>query len=290
MKVTGFTFVRNAIKFDYPAVEAITSILPLCDEFVVAVGNSDDDTLQLIKSINSPKIKIIETVWDDSLREGGRVLAVETNKAFAAIAPDTDWAFYIQADEVIHEKYHPAIMDAMKRWQEDKRVEGLLFNYVHFYGSYDLIGDSRRWYKREIRVLKYNKDILSFRDAQGFRLGNKIMKVKPVDAAVFHYGWVKPPELQQAKQQHFHKMWHNDEWVERNIPKTNQFDYSKIDSLAFFKGTHPAVMKERISKKNWTFDFDPTKKKFSLKVRLLYWIEKKTGWRIGEYRNFRIIN
>ena len=167
MKVTGFTIVRNAIKFDYPIVEAITSILPLCDEFVVAVGNSEDTTLELIKSISSPKIRIIETTWDDSLREGGRVLAVETDKAFAAIKPDTDWAFYIQADEVIHEKYHPVILETMKKWNNDKNVEGLLFNYTHFYGSYDYVGDSRKWYKHEIRIVKYNSTICSFRDAQG---------------------------------------------------------------------------------------------------------------------------
>jgi hypothetical protein len=289
MKVTGFSFVRNALKFDYPIVEAITSILPLCDEFIVAVGKSEDDTLQLIKSINSPKIKIIETVWDDSLREGGRVLAVETDKAFAAISPDTDWAFYIQGDEVVHEKYHPVILEEMKKWKDDDRVEGLLFNYLHFYGSYDYIGDSRRWYRKEIRILKYNKDIRSFRDAQGFRLENRIMKVKPIDAFVYHYGWVKPPELQQAKQQHFHKLWHSDDWMKKNIPDAEQFDYSQIDSLTLFNGTHPAVMQDRINTKNWSFDFDPSKKVFSLKARFLYWVEKKLGWKIGEYKNYRVI-
>ena len=289
MKVTGFSFIRNAVKFDYPIVEAITSILPLCDEFIVAVGNSEDGTLDLIKSINSPKIKIIETVWDDSLREGGRVLSMETDKAFAAISTDTDWAFYIQGDEVVHEKYHPAIMGAMNKWKDNNKVEGLLFNYLHFYGSYDFIGDSRKWYRREIRVLKYNKDIRSFRDAQGFRLGNSIMKVKPVDAYIYHYGWVKPPNLQQAKQQHFHKMWHDDEWLEKNISKADNFDYSQIDSLANFTGSHPLVMHYRISNKNWKFDFDPTKKRFSMKSRILYWIEKNLGWKIGEYKNYRIV-
>jgi len=289
MKITGFTFVRNALKFDYPIVEAITSILPLCDEFVVAVGKSEDDTLQLIRSINSPKIKIIETVWDDSLREGGRVLAVETDKAFAAISPDTDWAFYIQGDEVVHEKYHQTILEEMKKWKDDKKVEGLLFNYLHFYGSYDYVGDSRKWYRKEIRILKYNKNVCSFRDAQGFRLENRIMKVKPIDAFVYHYGWVKPPELQQAKQRHFNKLWHSDDWMKKNIPDTEQFDYSQIDSLTLFNGTHPAVMQNRIKKKNWSFDFDPSKKVFSLKARILYWFEKKTGWKIGEYKNYRVI-
>lgn len=110
--ISGFTIVRNAIKYDYPIVESIKSILPVVDEYIVAVGKSDDDTLGLIRSIQSPKIKIIETIWDDTLREGGRVLAIETNKALAAINPKANWCFYLQGDEVIHEQYHDAILHA----------------------------------------------------------------------------------------------------------------------------------------------------------------------------------
>ena len=152
MKVCGFTIIRNAIKFDYPVIESIHSILPICDEFVVAVGNSDDETLVLIQSINSPKIKIIQTTWDDNLRIGGHVLADETNKAMDAISNDVDWCFYIQSDEVVHEKYLPNIKKAMQAQLEDPKVEGLLFNYTHFYGSYDFVGISRSWYKNEIRI------------------------------------------------------------------------------------------------------------------------------------------
>ena len=140
MKVSGFTFIRNAIKYDYPIVEAILSILPICDEFIIAVGNSDDDTLALIQKIDSQKIKIIQTVWDDSLRANGEVLAIETNKAFKAISPDSDWAFYIQGDEIVHEKYLNSIQLTMQRYVFDYEVDGLLFDYKHFYGSYDFIG------------------------------------------------------------------------------------------------------------------------------------------------------
>lgn len=261
----------------------------MCDEVVVAVGRSEDETLQLIRSIDSPKIKIIETVWDDSLREGGRVLAEETNKAFDAVAADSDWAFYIQGDEVIHEDHHALIKEAMERWKSDKRVDGLLFNYKHFYGSYDFVGDSRRWYRKEIRVIKNNKSIRSYKDAQGFRMNGEKLKVKPVDAWVYHYGWVKPPELQQAKQQSFHKMWHDDDWMKKNVPQVDKFDYSQIDSLAKFTGTHPHVMHQRIANRNWHFNFDPTQKKLSLKVKLLMWVERTFGWKVGEYRNYRII-
>ncbi len=290
MKVSGFTIVRNAIKYDYPIVEAIRSILPICDEVVVAVGKSEDDTLNLIRSIDSEKIKIIETVWNDSLREGGHVLADETNKALQACSPDSDWCFYIQGDEVIHENDHADILDAMFRWNDHPEVEGLLFNYVHFYGSYDYIGDSRRWYSKEIRIIRNRIGITSYKDAQGFRKEGHKLNVKPIPAAVFHYGWVKPPQLQQAKQESFHKMWHDDSWMEKNIPKTDAFDYSQIDSLQHFSGTHPDVMKKRIRQKNWEFSFDPSSKKFgSLKARLLYFIQKQFGWKIGEYKNYKII-
>ncbi len=287
MKVSGFTIVRNAINYDYPIVEAIESILPLCDEVVVAVGNSTDDTLELIKSINSPKIKIIETIWDDNLREGGKVLAIETNKAFDAISEDSDWAIYIQADECIHEKYIGTIKQAMEENKGNTEIDGLLFKYLHFYGSYNFVGNSRRWYRREIRIIKNNKSIRSYRDAQGFRLNDNKLKVKLIDAYIYHYGWVKSPEKQQDKQQSFNKMWHDDQWVEKKVGNSNQFDYSNIDSLSNFEGTHPKYIQERIDKMNWEFDFDPTIRKMNFKNTFLYFLEKVTNYRLGEYKNYR---
>jgi glycosyltransferase involved in cell wall biosynthesis len=291
VKVSGFTFVRNAIQLDYPVIEAITSILPLCDEFIVAVGKSDDGTLELIQSIPSDKIRIIETVWDDTLREGGKVLAVETNKAFHAVSKDCDWAFYIQADEIIHEKFLPVIHQTMLKFRDAPEVEGLLLKYLHFYGSYDYIGDSRKWYRHEIRIIRNNKEqITSYKDAQGFRkYDNSKLRVKRVDAFVYHYGWVKHPVHQQKKQQTFHKYWHDNDWMEKNIPKTVEFDYSDIDSLRRFTGDHPSVMQQRIAQSNWVFEHDITRKNYGLKKRVLMGIEKYTGWRVGEYKNYKVI-
>ena len=242
MKVCGFTFIRNAIKYDYPVVEAITSILPICDKFVVAVGKSEDDTLNLIKNISPQKIEIIETVWDDSLREGGRVLAVETDKAFQHITIDYDWCFYIQGDEVVHEKYLPTIKEAMEEHLYDERIDGLLFKYLHFYGSYDYIGESFKWYRNEIRVVRNYKNIYSYRDAQGFRKEeNKKLNVVSIDAYIYHYGWVKDPRTMQKKQEDFNKLWHDDQWVDKNVIKADEFDYSNIDVLKKFTGTHPII-------------------------------------------------
>ncbi|MBN3034036.1 MAG: hypothetical protein JW861_00470 [Bacteroidales bacterium] len=290
MKVSGFSFIRNAILYDYPVVEAITSILPVCDEFVIAVGASRDGTLDLIRGIDSGKIRIVETLWDESLREGGRVLADETDKAFRAISPDSDWAFYIQGDECVHENELPAIHRAMTEFRDRPEVEGLLFDYLHFYGSYDFVGDSRKWYRREVRIVRNDPKISSFRDAQGFRWSNRLLHVKHSGGTIYHYGWVKQPEIQQTKQRDFNRFWHDDRWIQKNIPDASHFDYSRIDSLRPFAGTHPLVMQERISRKNWKFNFDPSRKNMSRKSRILGFIEKQTGWRIGEYRNFRLIS
>jgi glycosyltransferase involved in cell wall biosynthesis len=289
MKVSGFTFVRNAVKFDYPVVESIRSILPVCDEFIVAVGNSDDETRNLILSMGEPKIKIFDSVWDDSLREGGQVLAMETNKAFDAISSESTWAFYLQADEVVHEKYLPAIRAAMEKWESNPKVEGLVFNYTHFYGSYQYTGDSRRWYRREVRVIRNDQRIRSYLDAQGFRKEGRKLFVAPVDAFVFHYGWVKPPQAQQAKLQTFHKYWHSDRWIEKSIKKISSFDYHGMDFLAPFTDSHPKVMRERVKLQNWEFSAEKSTHKPSIKSALLHFVEKKTGWRVGEYRNYKMV-
>jgi hypothetical protein len=290
MKVAGFTIIRNALKYDYPAVEAITSILPICDVFYVGVGKSEDKTRELIEAIDSDKIKIIDTVWDDSLRSGGKLLSIETNKVFDAIPTDVDWCFYIQSDECVHEGDLQKIKESMLIHLENKNVQGLLFEYKHFYGDYKYIGAGRRWYKNEIRIIRNDKKIRSYKDAQGFRtVYDEKLKVKITGASIYHYGWVKPPAKQQAKQENFHKMWHDDEWMKKNIAKTEEFDYSNIDLLEPYTGTHPKIMEERIEKADWRFDYDKSKVPVNFKYRFLFWIEKFTGWRVGENRNYRVV-
>jgi hypothetical protein len=292
MKIAGFTFIRNAIKNDYAIVEAINSILPICDEFVVAVGDCDDDTRLLIENINSPKIKIIDTIWDKDVRDGGKVFADETNKAFDAISKDVDWAFYIQGDECVHEKYLPIIKKEMENALNDTSIEGLLFKYLHFYGSFDYYGQSRRWYRREIRIVKRNLNVKSYRDAQGFRIDNRKINVKLIDAFIYHYGWVKPPNGLKNKVLNFNTFYHDDTWIADNLPVTEDFDFGNADQLISFKDTHPATMQNRIKASNWVFNIDPAnlKKKMSLRRKVLNWVEKVSGYRPFEYKNYKKIN
>lgn len=289
MKVAGFTFIKNAIIYDYPVVEAIQSILPLCDEVYVAVGKSDDDTEKLIQAIDTSKIKIIKTLWDENLKQGGKVLAAETNKAFQAIPAYYDWCFYIQGDEVIHEKYLPVVKQAMLAHNNKAQVDGLLFNYLHFYGSYDYIGNSSNWYKHEIRVIKNNKQIYSYKDAQGFRKNiDEKLNVKAIDAYIYHYGWVKDPRAMQRKQEEFHKLWHDQDWIDKHVVKAEAFDYSKIDSLDKFDDSHPKIMQKRITEKNWQFEFDLAYNKTKLKDQLKQFAARYLGWEIG-YKNYKRI-
>lgn len=292
MKVSGFTIVRNGVEFEYPFVESIKSMLPLCDEVIVAVGNSTDSTLAEVQAIESPKIKIIQTIWDDSLREGGRVLAVETNKAKAAIPEDADWCIYLQADEVLHEQDYPEIRQAMESNLHDRRVDGLLFDHLNFYGSFDFIADSRKWNYKQIRVIRNNPAIYSHRDAMSFKKeNNKNLLVKKINATVYHYGWVRRPDAMQKKLEKFQKLWHDDEWIAKNVEKADEFDYSQIDSLSHFTGAHPQVMHRRIEKMNWSFSFDPTKRiQLSPRKRALNWLEKRFGIEIGKFKTYKIIH
>ena len=252
MKVSGFTIVRNGIKYFYPFIEAITSILPLCDEFIVNVGDSNDNTLNAVKSIQSEKIKIIESKWDMSLREGGKVLSIETNKVLTECTGD--WCFYIQADEVIHEKYFPVIKAAMQKYLIKPEVEGLRFNYKHFYGSYDYYQDNyRKWYPYETRVIRRKEDIISWGDAMNFKhRDGSALKVVPIGAEIYHYGWVKPPDTMTSKRINLHKLYHTDEKVKELATNSTKLD--DLGNLKRFNETHPAVMYERINQADWDFN------------------------------------
>jgi hypothetical protein len=292
MKICGFTFIRNAEKFDFPIVEAITSVLPICDHFVAALGKSEDKTRQIIQKISPKKITIVDTTWDENLKNDGAVYADETNKAFDAIPADFDWCFYIQGDEVLHEKYLDEIRNAMLKNLDRKEIEGLLFGFRHFYGTYDYVGDCRHWYRKEIRVIRNDKQIRSYRDAQGFRKNGKKLKVIPVNAEIYHYGWVRHPRFMQEKFESVKQFYDGISDKESSQKAALQeFNYGReYDALARFEGTHPAIMQARIQRLNWKVEIDTKKINMKLKYRILYKIEKWFGVRLFEYRNYRIID
>ena len=289
MKIAGFTIIKNAVMNDFPIVEAIRSLLPVVDEMIVLIGDSSDETTALIEAIGDPKIKIHHSVWNKNLRKGGAVLADETNKAFDLISSAHTWAFYIQGDEVVHEKYYPAIRTACEQFASDTAVQGLLFKYKHFYGTYDYVGDSRKWYAHEIRIIRNNKAISAYRDAQGFRIGHQKLPVAAIDASIYHYGWVKSPEQMRKKQKESAAFWNDDAQMEKIIQSPDFYDFSEFDSLERFTGTHPNVMLDRIERKNWVIDLDVSKKKLSFKKFVLYYFEKLTGIRPFDFKNYKII-
>ena len=285
MKVGGYSFVRDACRFDYPMVEAVRSILPLCDEFVLAVGKCEDGTLELAHRID-PKVRVLETIWDEKLKgQGGRVFAEEADKAFSALSPDLDWAFYIQSDEVVHEKYLETIAHSMQRWQKEPQVEGLLLNYLHFYGNYDYIASDYKWYPKEIRIVRPRATIFSYKDAQSFRKKpNKKLRVKDTKAYIHHYGYVRDPQkmANKVKLQHsFHETW----------PRVLRFfDYSSEHGyLQPFQATHPQVMRDRIEQMNWDFRPDPRRDHRSFKDKCKYLVERLTGYRLGGFKNYQLI-
>jgi hypothetical protein len=252
MKVSGFTFIRNAVKYDYPVVESIRSVLPLCDEFIVNVGHCEDGTLKVIKSIGDPKISILETVWDESLRTKGLIYSAQTNLALAQCTGD--WAFYIQADEVVHEDDLPVIGRSMSRHRDNPQVKGLLFRYLHFVADY---WSTNPWaYHKAVRIIRNNGDVESCGDAVGFHVKatRQYLQSGPPEwlassgGCIFHYGWVKDPKTMLAKKREQVTVYHGDQVpvAEARQLAGDTFEFENYPILKEFRGRHPAVMESRI--------------------------------------------
>ncbi|MFH1369258.1 MAG: glycosyltransferase [Elusimicrobiota bacterium] len=288
MKISGATFIRNGIKYKFPFTESIRSVLPLCDEMIVAVGNSEDGTRKKIEEINDPRIRIIDTVWDDKNRRGGQILSEQANIALSECRGD--WIFYIQADEVAHEDDLPVIRQSLARHYGDAAVEALAFKYVHFYGSYFTVQKGRHWYPEEVRIIKNNIGIKSFGDAQGFRRNVDKVKAARISAKIYHYGWARPPEAMVEKIKSFHKLWHDDSWIEKNCPGSDLASFfSDVGNLAGFEGSHPAVMKNIAEMESALFINARRAEYFKKRTVIQALRDFARNIPVGVHRNFRLI-
>lgn len=245
MEVVGFTIVRNAVRYDYPVVESIQSLLPIVSKMVVAVGNCDDGTRELIQNIDSDKLQIIDTVWDESKRQGGTILAEQTNLALGHC--EGDWAAYLQADEVLHENDLDRIESAMRRNQNKTYLDGLSFRYHHFRADYSIRDPLP--YRHQVRVIRPNGAVQSYGDACGFRVNGRKLRTAPTRAWVYHYGYVKPPENMAAKFDYFASLYDGRQVIpgEENI---GEFIWD-LRTCEPFSGSHPAVMHDRIAHRDW---------------------------------------
>lgn len=315
MKISGFTMAKNAGKLYYPIRAAIESILPICDEFVIALGDNDpdDSTLAEIKKIDSSKIKIINTVWDIEKYPRGMENAHQTNIAREACSGD--WLFYVQADEVVHEKYLKTIVENCNKYLDFPEVEGFLFKYKHFFGDYRHYISAYGWYQKEIRIIRNTKDIISFVSAQSFRrcpnhngldyrdkTNTFSLKVIEIEAFIYHYGWVRPPQLMQKKKKSL-------DTIHKGVEKVNElyktekdyFDYGDLSKLDYFDETHPKVLENWISKFDWQDKLNygkkiplnrPKMKHEKLKSKIITFVEKHLffGKQIFGYKNWKILN
>ncbi|HZI73718.1 MAG TPA: hypothetical protein VFD73_06760, partial [Gemmatimonadales bacterium] len=236
VKLSGFTIVRNGVKLDFPVIASIKSLLPICDEVVVNVGKSEDDTLDVVRSIGDPRIRVIESDWDMTIKN--QVLADETLRAMRACR--YSWGIYIQADEVLHESGAELLARAVQEHDRDHRVEGLLVKYLHFYGDLETIALNRRWYRREVRAVRLDPalDIRPYQGAQGFRVGPTFRKIRArlTQAQMFHYGWARPAQALRTKREVSQVLypWSKDRQAGRPL-------LPWFPGLRPFRGTHPAV-------------------------------------------------
>ncbi len=282
--LSGFTLVRNAVQLDYPILPAIRSILDVCDEVVVNVGTSDDGTRDLVAAIADPRIRILDRAWDFS--RGSEVLAVETNRAMAACRGA--WGLYIQADEVLHETGAVILREKVREWDRDPRVEGLLVDYLHFYGDFDTVATNRHWYRREVRVVRLGRDIRSHQDAQGFRVGPERRRVcaRVTGAPMFHYGWSRSSDSVQRKLAASGGIFTGAAAPLEQRRQRGLLEWTPL--LRHFGGTHPRAAQAWIAARRrggavigpWRFRLG------DVRYYLSHWIERLTGTRIFEYRNY----
>jgi len=255
MKVSGFTFLRNGEILGYPFKESILSILPIVDEFIIALGESEDNTEKIIKEINSSKIKIIKTKWNENMQDRGFVYAQQ--KMIAQYNCNGDWAFYLEADEIVHENDLDKIYDTMKKYKDNKNVEAIAFDYIHFYGNANTYVDSPGWYRKEARIIKNNIRSIAM-DGLFWVVMDKNKKGRypygvMSGAKIYHYGWVRNEEQMNLKLKKIKKYW------KHNFTPIN---YSEIDPLILkeFKGTHPKVIQNWLPKSKGLFKANPNHK------------------------------
>jgi len=251
MKISGFTVVRNADKYYFPIRECIESMLPVVDEVIVALGNSDadDHTEEIIRSIASDKVKIFKRVWSESLFKDAHILRDETS--FALSQCTGDWCIYLQADELLHEDDHAKIRNVCSKYNDDKSVEGFLLKYYHFFGDYQHYFRSHAWYPYEIRIVRNGIGVQSYHDAQSFLVnGTRKLKVVKTDIRIFHYGWVRPPELMNSKRREQYSLHYGKDAANTDM-QHDFFEFGPLGRLKKFKDTHPAVLKEWMTKLNW---------------------------------------
>ncbi|MBN1952175.1 MAG: hypothetical protein JW801_13325 [Bacteroidales bacterium] len=315
MKISGFSMGRNVGKLYYPFKESVESILPLVDEFVYALGNSDEDdrTREELLSIRSDKIRIIDTVWDLEKYPRGMEHAHQTDIAMQHCSGD--WLFYLQADEVIHEKFLPVIEARCREFLHDEEVEAFLFNYVHFWADYEHHVDAHGWYKNEIRIVRNRPEIHSWISAQSFRRipdfdgvsyrqkkGTYKLKVARIDADVYHYGWVRPPAYMKKKTRAININHRGEATVnaqEEDMQKKQiEFSYGPLKKIPSFRGTHPKVMEEKIKQFNWGDELNYTAKREPntvmhkhehLKYRIVTLFERLLRRPLFETNNYKLI-
>ncbi len=310
MNISGYTFVRNAEKLAYPLKESILSILELVDEFVIVYVEGEDSTLKVIESIKSDKIKLVKGVWEPDKYSKNSLYSYLSDQAKNECKGD--WLFYLQVDEVVHEQDLVAIKRACNQYLNNEKVEGLLFNYSHFWGDYKHCFTHHGWYPKEIRIIKNLPQIHSWRDGQSFRYyngpftpsteayfakeGTRKLSVATIDARIYHYGWVRPPWKMSTKESLMSKTWDD----KREAIKVVEYDYGLMNNVPEFKGTHPKVMSNRIGLLNWqeSLNFSDKweknralQKHEKLKYKIRSWIELNLlgGREIGGFKNYKIV-
>jgi len=283
MKISAFTFIKNGQILGYPFLQSIQSILTIVDEFIINIGESEDDTLMMIQSLASPKIRIIESHWNDSMQDRGYVYGQQ--KMIAQFNCTGDWAFYIEGDEVYHEKDLVQIKKSMEMHLNDSNVEALVFDFYHFYGNSNSYLDSPGWYRSEARIIKnslrtYAPDGLFWLVLDSNKKG-RYPRAKHTGASCYHYGWARSEDQMNLKVSKVQMYWGT---------KPVKIDYSQMDQsiIKEFKGTHPKFMGEWLKKNDKGLFQVDSSYKLTKKHRVMIKLENFFGLELSK-KHYKLV-
>ncbi len=120
-KITAHMVVKNEDQWVWYAIK---SVLPYVDQFLITDTGSSDNTLMLIKSINSPKIELSSTV----ITRPSQLTQIRNDQIKATKG---DWIWIIDGDEV----YTSSLCEEIVDYINDLKINGIAVR------RYDLLGD-----------------------------------------------------------------------------------------------------------------------------------------------------
>lgn len=251
-RLSAFSYLKNGVVFDYPFIESLLSIAPICDQIIVCYASeSTDGSREALEALQAklPQLELYPSkVWQTPGLSQGEVIRLAAEEAEAYC--DGDWLLHLQADEV----YLNAEVLSIKNYLDQYHcldIDGFFFQVLHFYADYDMVigpqGAKAGWYQETMRLSRAGK-AKHIQDAWTQLLKEPQSKALRVPIRIFHYGHVREKEAMRLKASYMERLYH-DLADDYEVCAAQAFEYNAVpkELIEPFDAEHPETMLKRIS-------------------------------------------